>query len=277
MMISAPPQTPPSKVLSSATNILAYPSPSLSPVASFSSVIEPSADTGRKSSVKSLMASVNPPASPLDALVMALEATAEEIKYQFTQDQTVRFAPAVQDNEEEEEEDPNATVPSSPTLFMKRVHTSDHNAVPSLHQLPSLLLPEAVFPRLSSPSSQDTSANLTPSTLPGQINSQRKLSISSQGSVNSVTSFDSNGEHRKTFACSVGNCEKKFSQVAHLRIHERCHTGARPFRARLVPMPDRRKDDFVLILRKQSHVKRVLISFPRPVKEPSGLQFLELI
>ncbi|KAF9357391.1 hypothetical protein BGX26_003778 [Mortierella sp. AD094] len=226
-MTSIAPQTPPSKVLPSATNALAYPSPSLSPVTSFRSVMESiSAENRRMSSVKSLMASANPPASPLDALVMALEATAEEIKDQSTHDQIIRSGPAAQ---ELEEEDPNATVPSSPTLFMKKPPTSDSNAVPSLHQLPSLILPEAaVFPRMSllssshgTPTQYSVSVDLTPSTHPGQTNSQRKMSFSSQGSADSATSVDSNGEHRKTFACSVGNCEKKFSQVAHLRIHER--------------------------------------------------------
>ncbi|KAF9115011.1 hypothetical protein BGX27_009230 [Mortierella sp. AM989] len=226
-MTSTLPQTSPSKVLPSATN-LAYPSPSLSPITSFRSVMESmSAENPRKSTVKSLMASANPPTSPLDALVMALEATAEEINDHSFQDQTFRSTPA---QEQEEDEDPNATVPSSPTLFMKKTITSDSSAVPSLHQLPTLLLPEAAaFPRLSplassshaSSSQHSISANLTPSTHPRQTNSQRKMSISSHSSADSVTSFDSNGEYRKTFACSVGSCEKKFSQVAHLRIHER--------------------------------------------------------
>ncbi|KAF9993183.1 hypothetical protein BGZ79_002161 [Entomortierella chlamydospora] len=224
-MTSVAPQTPPSKVLPSATNTLIYPSPSLSPVTSFRSVMDSiSAENRRISSVKSLMASANPPASPLDALVMALEATAEEIKDQSTHDQIIRSIPAAQ---EPEEEDPNATVPSSPTFFMKKPPASVPNTVPSLHQLPSLVLPEAaVFPQMSSLSSShgtqhSVSVNLTPSTHPGQANNQRKMSFSSQGSADSATSVDSNGEHRKTFACSVGNCEKKFSQVAHLRIHER--------------------------------------------------------
>ncbi|KAF9433908.1 hypothetical protein BGZ76_008818 [Entomortierella beljakovae] len=236
-MSSASPLTPPSKALSNATNIQVYPSPSLSPVASFHSVMESmSAENRRKSSVRSLMASTNPPASPLDALVMALEATAKEIKDPASaQEESILSVPSSQ--EQEDEEDPNATVPSSPTLFMKRAQTSDPSIVPSLHQLPGLLLPEAVvLPRevpsisssLGSSVQYPISTNLTPSSHP-EKNSKRKMSVSSQDSAGSAVSIDTNGEIRKTFACSVGNCEKKFSQVAHLRIHERCHTGTRPF------------------------------------------------
>ncbi|KAG0370836.1 hypothetical protein BGZ54_003558 [Gamsiella multidivaricata] len=198
-----------------------------------------SADSQRASSIKSLMVSIQPPASPLDALVLALEATVEEMKECNDQDQPFRALSTLQ--EQDDEEDPNATVPSSPTFFMKKSST-----LPSLHQLPSLVLPEAATSSLLSlPSSADTvapippatfnshspssSSGLTPSTHPGQTASRRKMSICSQGSMDSLSSANSSGERIETLVCSVRNCSKKFYQVAHLRIHERCHTGTRPF------------------------------------------------
>ncbi|KAG0044567.1 hypothetical protein BGZ83_010194, partial [Gryganskiella cystojenkinii] len=194
-----------------------YPSPSLSPVTTFKSSMDTLPDR-RRSSVKSLMNSANPPASPLDALVLALEATAEEMNSLQNQDLfSTRRIP------EDEEEDPNATEPSSPTLFMKR---SVDNA-PSLHQLPSLVLPAAAVSSYpSSVSSVSTSkvvaSGLTPSTHPVvQPPKHRKMSTSSQGSIGSVSSTNSSGDRIKEFACTIGGCEKKFYQVAHLRIHER--------------------------------------------------------
>ncbi|KAG0325435.1 hypothetical protein BG004_003222 [Podila humilis] len=181
----------------------AYPSPSLSP----ETTSNPTMDSTRRSSVKSLMSSTHPPASPLDALVMALEATAEEM--QMNGGESPRSTP-----QEYEDDDPDATVPSSPTFFMKK------SSGPSLHQLPSLLLPESVA---LSVTSATTSSGLTPSTHPEQSSSQhhrRKMSVSSQGSVSSAHSSSSNSE-RKIYACTVGNCDKKFTQVAHRRIHER--------------------------------------------------------
>ncbi|GJJ79092.1 hypothetical protein EMPS_11451 [Entomortierella parvispora] len=194
----------------------------------------------RRSSVKSLMGSANPPASPLDALVLALEATAEEMNGMQDQDLFATRRPLNDDDEE----DPNATVPSSPTVFMKR--SAD---TPSLQQLPSLVLPEAAVSTLPEQTCAVTAAaatlvsasfvdaaasGLTPSTHPSQVPSgqaiaHRKMSTSSQASVGSVSSTNSSGERTKEFACTIGSCEKKFYQVAHLRIHERCHTGTRPF------------------------------------------------
>ncbi|KAG0327027.1 hypothetical protein BGZ99_008477 [Dissophora globulifera] len=132
------------------------------------------------------------------------------------------------------DEDPNATVPSSPTLFMKKTPTGGNDVVPSLHQLPNLVLPEALYsPKPSLPllasfpaatsgvSLGPSSANLTPSTRPGQTRTQRKTSVSSQGSIDSTSSANSNKERQKTVVCSVASCDKKFYEVAHLRIHER--------------------------------------------------------
>ena len=213
------------------TSARSYPSPSLSPITTFQSSMDCLTDR-RRSSVKSLMGSANPPASPLDALVLALEATAEEMN--GMQDQDLFATRRSQDDDEEE--DPNATVPSSPTVFMKR--SSDES---SLHQLPSLVLPEAAVSSLPeqtcavsaaaatlvSASFAGTAAlGLTPSTHPGQVpcdqaSVHRKMSTSSQSSIGSVSSTNSSGERTKEFACTIGSCVKKFYQVAHLRIHER--------------------------------------------------------
>ncbi|KAG0216505.1 hypothetical protein BGX28_000019 [Mortierella sp. GBA30] len=183
-----------------------------------------------------------PPTSPLDALVLALEATAQEMGR--CQNQELNLPPESA-APHEEDEDPNATVPSSPTLFMTK--TTNPDCTTSLQHLPALLLPAPSFP-IYQPLSASTSAtvpteplmasfvpsNLTPSSHPEepanrQDASHRRTSVSSQGSIGSNTSVSSNGERSKTFACTIGNCEKKFYQVAHLRIHERCHTGTRPF------------------------------------------------
>ncbi|KAG0212792.1 hypothetical protein BGX28_005639 [Mortierella sp. GBA30] len=205
-----------------------YPSPSLSPATTFLASMQqehssPSALNRRRPSVKALLNSANPPASPLDALVMALEATVEE-EENGGQDQPSESRSA-QAAEPEEEEDPDATIPSSPTMFMKRPATG-----PSLHHLPTMLLPESAASTASAASASSASTSvlhsqssgLTPSTLPsgsamGHI-SQRKMSISSQGSVSSAIST---AERTKEYACTIGNCEKKFYQVAHLRSHER--------------------------------------------------------
>ncbi|KAG0083493.1 hypothetical protein BGZ93_008161 [Podila epicladia] len=212
-------------ISSSPTSQAAYPSPSLSPETSFHPIMD--MDIGntpiRRSSVKSLMSSVNPP-SPLDALVMALEATAEEMAMPGG-------SPRSAVSENVEDEDPDATVPSSPTFFMKK------SSEPSLHQLPTLHLPQSVACSSSSSLSSGVSpsgSGLTPSTHPDDHDSDhldhlehpnpRKMSVSSQGSVSST-----NSSERKIYACTVGNCDKKFTQVAHRRIHERSHTGTRPF------------------------------------------------
>ncbi|KAF9955500.1 hypothetical protein BGZ72_003666 [Mortierella alpina] len=192
-----------------------YPSPSLSPATAFqaSMLEQPShtANSRRRSSVKALFSSSNPPASPLDALVMALEATVEEEEEESSRG-SGQHLDDTSAQAGQPEEDPDATIPSSPTLFMKRPATG-----PSLHHLPTLLLPESAS---SAPNSQ--SSGLTPSTQPNGPSvthgSQRKMSISSQGSVSST---NSTGERTKEYACTIGNCEKKFYQVAHLRSHER--------------------------------------------------------
>ncbi|KAF9332906.1 hypothetical protein BG006_004199 [Podila minutissima] len=206
-------------ISSSPISQAAYPSPSLSPETSFRPIMD--MDMGntptRRSSVKSLMSSANPP-SPLDALVMALEATAEEMAMPGG-------SPRSAVSENVEDEDPDATVPSSPTFFMKK------STEPSLHQLPTLHLPESVASSSSSSSSSSSGVSpsgsgLTPSTHPNDHGSDhldhpehpnpRKMSVSSQGSVSST-----NSSERKIYACTVGNCDKKFTQVAHRRIHER--------------------------------------------------------
>ncbi|KAG0252960.1 hypothetical protein BG011_006636 [Mortierella polycephala] len=198
----------------------AYPSPSLSPATTFHSNMKqeqpsPTRFSRRRSSVKSLLRSANPPASPLDALVMALEATVEEDAEGFEQDKHAATQTVIA-GEVEDEDDPDATIPSSPTMFMKRPSTGH-----SLHHLPTMTLPEsAVFSTSSAQRLQ--SASLTPSTQPNgpstSCASQRKMSISSQGSSSSA---NSNGERTKEYACTIGNCEKRFYQVAHLRSHER--------------------------------------------------------
>ncbi|KAF8942314.1 hypothetical protein BGZ47_006604 [Haplosporangium gracile] len=210
------------------TDALAYPSPSHSPATTYQSSMQPSSPSifnRRRSSVKALLKSANPPASPLDALVMALEATVEEEDghqgdNHLDQEAFMEEAAPVDD-----EEDPDATIPSSPTLFMKRPATDSS----SLHHLPMMYLPEAAV----SASAQGSKASgLTPSTLPtasslssGQqgsnSNAHRKMSISSQGSSSSAQSNGSGGERTKEYGCTIGNCEKKFYQVAHLRSHER--------------------------------------------------------
>ncbi|KAG0220358.1 hypothetical protein BGX33_000033 [Mortierella sp. NVP41] len=222
--------------LGSALSHYAYPSPSLSPATLFHATMDSlEADNRRRSSVKCLMSQANPPATSFDALVMALEATAEELQGGLEDAHPRRETPIDLDLEAE---DPNATVPSSPTVFMKK--SGDLVDAPSLHQLPSLLLPESVvstqahLPPTSSEVSfppSPVSPTLPLSTFPDQMSPlssspQRKMSVCSQSSV---SSSGSNSERTKSFACMIGNCQKKFYQVAHLRIHERCHTGTRPF------------------------------------------------
>ncbi|KAG0356078.1 hypothetical protein BGZ54_000851 [Gamsiella multidivaricata] len=193
-----------------------YPSPSLSPATTFFINMQqqtPAAFSPRRPSVKALLSSSNPPASPLDALVMALEATVEEEEGTLERDQSLVDGTGVNVKTEEDDDDPDATIPSSPTVFMKRP-----SAEPSLHHLPTMMLPESV----AMSALQSQSSGLTPSTLPNDSSrrslGQRKMSISSQGSSSSA---NSNSERTKEYACTVGNCEKKFYQVAHLRSHER--------------------------------------------------------
>ncbi|KAF9905711.1 hypothetical protein EC991_001385 [Linnemannia zychae] len=215
------------------TDALAYPSPSLSPATTYQTSMEstqpssPSIFNRRRSSVKALLKSANPPASPLDALVMALEATVEEEDEQQGEDCPVQEASMEDAAPVEDEEDPDATIPSSPTLFMKRPATDSS----SLHHLPTMYLPE---PAASASAQGPKVSGLTPSTLPhgalsssvssgnsSNNNAHRKMSISSQGSSSSAHSNGSGGERTKEYGCTIGNCEKKFYQVAHLRSHER--------------------------------------------------------
>ncbi|KAG0278306.1 hypothetical protein BGZ96_002447 [Linnemannia gamsii] len=218
------------------TDALAYPSPSHSPATTYQSSMQPdsfSIFNRRRSSVKALLKSANPPASPLDALVMALEATVEEEEEEEEeQHESSRLGQEASMEEAlpiEDEEDPDATIPSSPTLFMKRPATDSS----SLHHLPTMYLPEPTFSTTAQGPNNTTVSGLTPSTLPkegattlssssGQqgINN-RKMSISSQGSSSSAQSNGSGGERTKEYGCTIGNCEKKFYQVAHLRSHER--------------------------------------------------------
>ncbi|KAG0280001.1 hypothetical protein BGZ95_011587 [Linnemannia exigua] len=221
----------------SSHNNYVYPSPSLSPVALFHATMDSfAADNRSRSSVKCLMNQKNPPTTSLDALVLALEATAEELEngHEFIY---YRRASST-DLDDEEAEDPNATVPSSPTFFMKK--SDDHSDTLALHQLPALHLPESVVSSQAQPlppsmSSCEVSFPPSPvsptlplSTFPDQMSSvptvtmtspqQRKMSVCSQSSV---SYSGSHGERTKSFACMIGSCQKKFYQVAHLRIHER--------------------------------------------------------
>ncbi|KAF9280392.1 hypothetical protein BGZ88_012233 [Linnemannia elongata] len=211
------------------TDALAYPSPSHSPATTYHSNMQqssPSIFNRRRSSVKALLKSANPPASPLDALVMALEATVEEEDEHQGDDHLDQEAVMEEAAPVEDEEDPDATIPSSPTLFMKRPATDSS----SLHHLPTMYLPESA---VSASAQGHKTSCLTPSTLPaasslsssGQHgsnnNAHRKMSISSQGSSSSAQSNGSGGERTKEYGCTIGSCEKKFYQVAHLRSHER--------------------------------------------------------
>ena len=223
--------------LTSSHNNYAYPSPSLSPVALFHATMDSFAEDNRhRSSVKCLMNQPNPPATSLDALVLALEATAEELEGGF---ENAHYRPVNStdfDDDDNENEDPNATVPSSPTFFMKK--PDDLGETPSLHQLPALFLPESVVPSQATPPpapAMSYEASFPPSpvspmlplsTFPDQMSTvpttamspQRKMSVCSQSSV---SSSGSSSERTKSFACMIGTCQKKFYQVAHLRIHER--------------------------------------------------------
>ncbi|KAG0310498.1 hypothetical protein BGZ97_012526 [Linnemannia gamsii] len=223
-------------------NNYAYPSPSLSPVALFHATMDSLAqDNHRRSSVKCLMNQSNPPATSLDALVLALEATAEELEAGRGHFHCRRATSTDFEDDDDEVEDPNATVPSSPTFFMKK--SSDLGDTPSLHQLPTLLLPESIVsfqtPSLPAPSlsceasfpPSPVSPTLPLSTFPDQMSTiptttttspQRKMSVCSQSSV---SSSGSSSERTKSFACMIGTCQKKFYQVAHLRIHERLNFG----------------------------------------------------
>ncbi|KAF9134083.1 hypothetical protein BGW39_008156 [Mortierella sp. 14UC] len=229
--VSSPLPQPATKDNLASTDALAYPSPSHSPATTYQTSMEstqpssPSFFSRRRSTVKALLKSANPPASPLDALVMALEATVKEEDEQQGRDRPGQDASMKDPASVEDEEDPDATIPSSPTLFMKRSATDSS----SLHHLPTMYLPESA----ASVSAQGPKASgLTPSTLPnvtlsasisgnGNSNAHRKMSISSQGSSSSAQSNGSGGERIKEYGCTIGNCEKKFYQVAHLRSHER--------------------------------------------------------
>lgn len=211
------------------TDALAYPSPSHSPATSYNSSMQqssPSIFNRRRSSVKALFKSANPPASPLDALVMALEATVEEEDEHQGDDHLDQEAAMEEAVPVEDEEDPDATIPSSPTLFMKRPATDSS----SLHHLPTMYLPQSA---VSASAQRHKASGLTPSTFPtassspslsqhgSDNNAHRKMSISSQGSSSSAQSNGSGGERTKEYGCTIGSCEKKFYQVAHLRSHER--------------------------------------------------------
>ncbi|KAF9107447.1 hypothetical protein BGX29_006314 [Mortierella sp. GBA35] len=213
------------------SDALAYPSPSHSPATSYQTSMQPhhppsspSIFSRRRSSVKALLKSANPPASPLDALVMALEATVEEEDEQQGGEGDYQDASMEDVAPVEDEEDPDATIPSSPTLFMKRPATDSS----SLHHLPTMYLPESAASASAQGRKTINASGLTPSTLPKNATASgqqgmnnRKMSVSSQGSSSSAQSNGSNGERTKEYGCTIGNCEKKFYQVAHLRSHER--------------------------------------------------------
>ncbi|KAG0242290.1 hypothetical protein BGW41_004504 [Actinomortierella wolfii] len=210
----------------------AYPSPSLSPATSFEATMKTEElapyHGQRRSSVKHLlMNSSATVSSPLDALVLALEATAEELENGPRSEPTfprAAFGSAADsaDTLADDEEDPNATVPSSPTFFMKKPSTGS-----SLHQLPTLILPGPAAP-VPPVSTAGAALSLTPSTNPRQQYHQqhqqayqsRKMSVSSQGSSTSSSATGSSSE-RKSFHCTVAGCDKAFSQMSHLRTHER--------------------------------------------------------
>lgn len=179
-----------------------------------------SATTRRRSSVKSLLSSANPPASPLDALVMALEATVEDVEEGFDLDFEEDPAQVA-----DEDEDPDATIPSSPTMFMR----GPANYAPSLHHLPSMLLPSpasnvtgpvtATAPRTPKVQQQRRSSSKDASAKKKQGEaSLRKMSISSE---DSASSNDSVGGGGLRFTCSAAHCEKRFSQPEQLVAHER--------------------------------------------------------
>ncbi|KAI1320702.1 hypothetical protein EDD11_010236 [Mortierella claussenii] len=200
-----------------------YPSPSLSPAITSHARMpnehqqtpSPASSSRRRSSVRALLSSPNPPASPLDALVMALEATVEE-EEEGEGDLGQNHLSGVGVKIEVEDDDPDATIPSSPTMFMKRPA-----AGPSLHHLPTMMLPESV----ASTTARPQASGLAPSSLAREVlsfrhdNSQRKMSISSQDSSSSAAS--AGHERTKEYGCTIGSCEKKFYQIAHLRSHER--------------------------------------------------------
>ncbi|KAF9978967.1 hypothetical protein BGZ73_007854 [Actinomortierella ambigua] len=223
----------------------AYPSPSLSPATSFETTMKTHESSvyhsqRRPSGKQLLMNSSATMSSPLDALVLALEATAEELESspraeqvfsRVTLGNTAHSAEALTDDGDDEEEDPNATVPSSPTFFMKKPLSGS-----SLHQLPTLILPSPVTQAIPQAAAPGASLGLTPSTSPRQQQMQneeqqrevhqqqayqaRKMSVSSQGSSSSHSTAGSSNE-RKAFHCTVAGCDKAFSQMSHLRTHER--------------------------------------------------------
>ncbi|KAG0047380.1 hypothetical protein BGZ83_007546 [Gryganskiella cystojenkinii] len=174
----------------------------------------------RRSSVKSLLNSANPPASPLDALVMALEATVEDVEAGFDLDLD---SESLKNEPEQDDDDPDATIPSSPTMFMKRPANG-----PSLHNLPTMLLP-APASTMTTPTTPTTASPKTPQTSRCSSNgastkkkqeviNRRKMSISSEDSASSVVSARGRG---LDYTCSVAHCEKQFSQAEDLSSHER--------------------------------------------------------
>jgi hypothetical protein len=167
--------------------------------------------------VKALLNSSNPPASPLDALVMALEATVkDEGEDRHSIGNVSALGQELTPKDEVEEEDPDATIPSSPTMFMRQPPTGSS----SLHHLPTIILPgPAVLPSHSSSSTTMSCTSSSETSLLKRTN-QRKLSLCSQDSSVSSSS-SSNGECRKEYVCTIGDCEKKFQQLAHFRSHER--------------------------------------------------------